>query len=68
VSKWYGDLVALDDVTFEIEDGNILLLLGPNGAGKTTLIKIILGLIFPDEGKIFKKKVLLYLIYTGRKL
>ena len=44
VSKTFGDLRAVDDVTFDIETGKILGLIGPNGAGKTTLLKAMLGL------------------------
>lgn len=44
VSKHYGDLRAVDNVSFEIEKGKIMGLLGPNGAGKTTLLKALLGL------------------------
>ena len=44
VSKHFGDLRAVDNVSFEIEKGRILGLIGPNGAGKTTLLKSVLGL------------------------
>jgi ABC-2 type transport system ATP-binding protein len=44
VSKHYGDLRAVDDVSFDIEKGCITGLIGPNGAGKTTLLKAVLGL------------------------
>lgn len=44
VSKRYGDVRAVDDISFEIEKGKIMGLLGPNGAGKTTLLKALLGL------------------------
>ncbi|MCI0516980.1 MAG: ATP-binding cassette domain-containing protein, partial [Woeseiaceae bacterium] len=44
VSKSYGRLRAVDDVSFEIEKGRIMGLIGPNGAGKTTLLKAVLGL------------------------
>ncbi len=44
VSKSYGDLRAVDDVSFDIEKGKITGLIGPNGAGKTTLLKAVLGL------------------------
>ena len=44
VSKFYGDVRAVDDVSFEIDKGRITGLIGPNGAGKTTLLKAVLGL------------------------
>ena len=44
VSKSFGDTVAVDNVSFEIESGRIMGLIGPNGAGKTTLLKAVLGL------------------------
>jgi ABC-2 type transport system ATP-binding protein len=55
--KKYGDLTALNNVTFEVNKGEILGVLGPNGAGKTTLLKSILGLVYPDSGTIFINEV-----------
>ena len=52
LSKSYGALQALRDVTFQINDGEIVGLLGPNGAGKTTIIKTLTGYLEPDEGDI----------------
>ncbi len=50
LSKAYGEIQALDDVSFTIQRGEIVGLLGPNGAGKTTLMKILTGYLQPDEG------------------
>ena len=50
VSKNYGVLQALDDVSLSIEQGEFFGLLGPNGAGKTTLISILAGLVTADQG------------------
>jgi ABC-2 type transport system ATP-binding protein len=50
LSKRYGRLTALDDVSLTVERGEIFALLGPNGAGKTTLIGIVSGLVAPSAG------------------
>ncbi len=52
VSKSYGDIQAVKEVSFEVEQGEIFAMLGPNGAGKTTTIRMILDIIKPDSGSI----------------
>lgn len=52
VSKTYGELKAIDEISFQVNAGEIFALLGPNGAGKTTLIGCITGLISRFEGNI----------------
>jgi ABC-2 type transport system ATP-binding protein len=52
VRKTYGATVAVDEVSFEVKDGEIFGLIGPNGAGKTTTMECIEGLRKPDRGKI----------------
>jgi ABC-2 type transport system ATP-binding protein len=52
LSKRFGDLVAVDDVSFEIAEGETFGLLGPNGAGKTTSISMVAGLLEPDGGAV----------------
>ncbi len=52
LTKKYGDLVAVDNISFSIEKGEIFGLLGPNGAGKTTTVEMIEGLRKPDSGQI----------------
>jgi ABC-2 type transport system ATP-binding protein len=52
LTKRYGDLVAVNKVSFSVEEGEIFGLLGPNGAGKTTTLEIIEGLRKPDGGSI----------------
>ncbi len=53
VSKNYGKIRALNDVTLSFERNKITAIVGPNGSGKTTLIKSILGLVKIDKGEIF---------------
>jgi ABC-2 type transport system ATP-binding protein len=50
--KRYGDQVAVDDLSFTVEEGEIFGILGPNGAGKTTTVEIIEGLRTPDSGTV----------------
>ncbi|MDE7063829.1 MAG: ABC transporter ATP-binding protein [Lachnospiraceae bacterium] len=70
VTKRFGSRLALDHVDLTIEGGHIVGLLGPNGSGKTTLIKLLNGLLVPNEGEILvqggpvgveSKKVISYL-------
>lgn len=53
ISKRYPGVLAVDDISFSLEKGEVLALLGENGAGKSTLMKMICGAIKPDAGKIF---------------
>jgi len=53
VTKKFGKLVAVDDVSLHVHDKEYFALLGPSGCGKTTLLRLIAGLIQPDEGKIY---------------
>jgi len=57
VTKMFGDKTAVDRLSLEVKSGEIFGLLGANGAGKTTTMRMVLGLIFPDEGRI---------LYRGR--
>ena len=52
LSKHYGDLLAVDNLSLELRRGEVFGLLGPNGAGKTTSISMICGLMAPDEGSV----------------
>jgi len=52
ITKKFGGLVALNDLSFHIEEGEVLGLMGPNGSGKTTVFNIIMGDFPPDSGKI----------------
>ena len=53
VSKHYGELVAVDNVSFHLEKGDVLGFLGPNGAGKTTTMRIITGYMPPTKGNVY---------------
>lgn len=52
LTKSFGGLVAVDGVSFSIEEGQIMSLIGPNGAGKSTVLNLIGGFIVPDQGSI----------------
>jgi len=53
LTKYFGEVHAVDHVSFELEKGSISSVVGPNGAGKTTLINLISGAIKPDSGHVF---------------
>lgn len=50
LTRWFGDLVAVNDLNLEVEKGEIFGFLGPNGAGKTTTIRMLAALIAPSSG------------------
>lgn len=53
ITKDFGDVIAVKDLSLEIKDGEFLVFLGPSGCGKTTILRIIAGLESPTEGKIY---------------
>lgn len=69
VRKCYGQFVAVNDLSFGIEQGGVFGLLGPNGAGKTSTIRMMIGITVPDSGQInlfgkpFERKALLKIGY-----
>jgi branched-chain amino acid transport system ATP-binding protein len=53
ITKTFGSLTAVDELSINVEEGRITGLIGPNGAGKTTLFNVITGVLKPDSGKVF---------------
>ena len=52
LTRRYGDVVALDGLTFSVAPGQVFGFVGPNGAGKTTTMRIILGVLAADAGEV----------------
>jgi ABC-2 type transport system ATP-binding protein len=52
LTRRYGDLLALDDLSFTVREGQMFGFVGSNGAGKTTAMRIILGVLEPDAGEV----------------
>lgn len=63
-SRKYSDVKAVDDISFQIEEGELIGFIGPNGAGKTTTLKVLSGLLYPSSGKV---SVLGYTPYLRKK-
>ena len=51
ITKKFGDFTAVDDISFDVSQGEIFGFLGPNGSGKTTSIRMLCGLLTPDSGE-----------------
>jgi len=54
IGKYFNNNKVVSGIDLSIEDGQIITLIGPNGAGKTTLVKLVLGLLEPDEGRVIR--------------
>src|ERR1700693_3897066 len=52
LSKRYGDRLAVDDLSFTVDDGALACIVGPSGCGKTTVLRSVAGLLAPDSGRI----------------
>ncbi len=52
LTKYYGTIVGVEDVSFSVEEGEVFGFLGPNGAGKTTTIRLLMQLLHPNQGRI----------------
>ena len=53
ITKKFGGLIALDNVSFKVDTGEIFGIIGPNGSGKTTLLNVISGLLKPERGRVY---------------
>lgn len=67
ISVSFGQRRVLSDVSLDLKPGKILTLLGPNGAGKSTLVRVVLGLVTPDEG-VIRREEKLRIGYVPQKL
>ena len=67
ISVKYGKHTVLSNVSLTLKPGNIITLLGPNGAGKTTLVRVVLGLLIPNSGNVYRN-VGLRIGYVPQKL
>src|SRR3954465_2559756 len=65
VTKRFGNVTALKDVSLEIQDGEFFAVLGPPGAGKTTLLRTIVGLERPQEGDVYADEERITDVYPG---
>ena len=59
ITKKFGETVAVDDISLQIESGEFFSLLGPSGCGKTTTLRMIGGFDFPTEGEIYIDDILM---------
>jgi ABC-2 type transport system ATP-binding protein len=60
ITKSFGEVIAVNNLSFSVDHGSIYCLVGPNGAGKTTTLKIVVGLLKPDSGRVLIEGVDVY--------
>ncbi len=60
VTKRFGDIIALEGVSFEIPDGEFVLVIGPSGAGKTSILRLVMHEFAPTEGEIFLDEIAIH--------
>ena len=66
LTKVFGNVTAVDNVTFSIQEKEFLILLGPSGCGKTTILRMIAGLEIPTQGEIYLKGRLVFSSSKGK--
>ena len=63
ISKHFGNVKAVDDVSFQIKEGEFFSLLGPSGCGKTTLLRLLAGFEYPTNGNLLLDGIDISLIF-----
>ena len=66
VSRWFGGVAALNDVSFSMQHGELVGLIGPNGSGKSTLVNVVSGMIRATSGAVFFRDVEITAARTAR--
>ena len=65
--KQFGDIIALNRISFDVKDQEFVVMLGPTGAGKTTTLRCVVGLETPEEGDIFLNDLRINELPPGRR-
>jgi len=68
ITKTYGNIEALKDVSLEVESGEFISIVGPSGSGKTTLLNVVAGLLTPTEGEVIVDGVSLYKLKLKQRI
>ncbi len=68
ITKTYGNIEALKDVSLEVESGEFISIVGPSGSGKTTLLNVVAGLLTPTEGEVIVDDVSLYKLNLKQRI
>lgn len=66
VTKRFGQIIALQDVSFQIEDGEFVLVIGPSGAGKTSILRLVMHEFAPTEGEIYLDDIAIHNLKRGQ--
>ncbi len=68
ITKTYGNIEVLKDVSLEVESGEFISIVGPSGSGKTTLLNVVAGLLTPTEGEVIVDGVSLYKLNLKQRI